>query len=111
MLEWKETAKHRVQYDSTTPDINFQRRVLPLGQHFGSRVTRTPTRSGQLLIGLIEVAESEVYKFDGLILADKYILRFQIPMGDAQLMQILHSIEKLLKIFASLLLSQSTPTK
>lgn len=111
MLKWKETTKHRVQHDSATPDINLQRRVVPLGQHFGGRVARTAARCRQLLTGLIEVAESEVYKFDGLVFPNQYILRFQISMGDAQLMQILYRIDKLLKIFASLFLGQSTPTK
>lgn len=109
VFEWKKSTYHRIKYNSTTPDISKKRIISLLNQHFRRSIARTTTWSKQFLCLLIEVTQSEVNKFDIILVIKQDIFRFDIAVCDSNWMQILYSIYKLLENSRSSRLRKPTP--
>ena len=74
--------------------------------HLRSGVARAAARCLQRRPWLVEVAQSEVDDLQGLIVVDEQVLRFQVPVADAQLVNIVDARNELLEVLAGLLLLQ-----
>lgn len=135
-LKRKSSADHGIQYDPTTPKVNFKP-VIPFpSDHFRSSIAGTSTSSLQFFLnqrfffsvdttlfpffifindqyifrlsGLtIGVRQPKIYNFDVFISIQQHIFRLEIAMDNAQTMQIVYSIDDLMEEFTSLALVQS----
>lgn len=105
-VEWEVPKAHGIQNDAQTPDISFEAVVRLTTQHLRRCVTRAPTGRTQILLFRVNVTEPKIDNFDVEFPVQQNILRLQIPMGHTQRMNVLHSIQKLLKELTSLKFSQ-----
>ena len=96
MFEGEVPAEHGIEYDPAAPHVHLQRHVGLLAEHFRSGVARASAGGSQALVWAIEVAKSEVDEFDGFVLGEQYVLRFEVAMCNSQGVEILNSIEQLL---------------
>ena len=81
VFEGETTAKHCIQDNSATPDIDEQRFILILAfDHFGCSVTGRSASGLKCLSRLVGVAETKVNNFNVLLFVKKEVFRFKIAV-------------------------------
>ena len=109
ILVRQEPTYHSIEDNPTAPDISQFRIISLFHQHLRWSIARTATRGQQFLILLIEITKPEINKLNIILMIDQYIFRLDIPMRNPNRMQILHSIDQLLKKNRSSRLRKSSP--
>ena len=88
VFERKETTYHSIDDNSTAPHIRRQAIVLLASHHFWSCIARTATCGLQKLTWFIRVTQTKINNLDVIEVIHQKILRLQIPVANAQLVQI-----------------------
>ena len=103
VFEWKISAKHSVEYDSTAPYVHLEPTVFFAGYHFWSRIARATTSSFEQFFISVHVWEAKVNYLQIIGFAiQKQILGFEIPVDNSILVQVLYAKQNLMEEFASL---------
>lgn len=85
------STSHRVQNNTTRPDITTQAMVTLARNHLRRSITRRPTRSLKRLPRRISIRKTKINNLDIIEVIEQQILRFQISMADSTLMNILNT--------------------
>ena len=72
--------------------------------HLGSGIARAATRGFQSAALFVKVAETKIHNFQRLIVVDEQVLRLEVPVANAQLVNIGDARDELLEILAGHLL-------
>ena len=83
MFKGQVADQHGVEHDAAAPQVHPQRIVGLLAEHFWGGVAGTSAGSGEPFLRLVEVAESEIDEFDGVVVGDEYVFWFDVAVGDA----------------------------
>ena len=103
-VEGEGAREQSVQDDAAGPDIDGSSFVLSFADDFGGGVGRASTGGFEEFAVFHKVGESEVADFDEVILVDEDVFGFEVAMGDMILMDVLDSVDDLLKVEAGLFL-------
>lgn len=104
VLEGKVTADEAVEHNSCAPDVSLGPNVFESFDQLGRSVTWRATSCYQLLIRLERVTQTKIHYLQVLLLVQKQVLRFDVPVSNAKLSQILNAGNELLEKAASLIL-------
>jgi hypothetical protein len=102
IIERQIPANDCIEYNSTTPNISHKSIILFSCNHFWRRIARTATGSLTLALPLIQIAESEIDNLDVPFRVEEQVLGFEVPVHDAQPVDIFGSGNQLLEVFAGL---------
>jgi len=81
--------------------------MIPLAaDHLGRRIAGTSTSGLEQLVVFVEVAEPEVHNLDIVIVVEQKVLRFQISVAHAQLVNVFNATQNLRVHLAGFLLAQ-----
>lgn len=106
VLKGEKASEHREEDDAAGPDVDLRAEVPLTFNHFGRRVARTAARCLELHALFVRVGETEVDQLQVLLVVEQQILRFQVAMHDAQLVQVLNRALDLLEVLAGFLLRE-----
>lgn len=109
VLEGEEPADHRIKDDTTAPDVGLKTQVLLARDHLGCRVAGRATSRFQLLLraSSVHVTQSKINNFQSLVEVEQKVLRLQVPVTDATLVNVLDTRDQLLIHAAGCLLVQA----
>jgi len=100
VFEGQVARDHGEQNDTAGPDVHARAIVLQAVDHFRRRVTGRSARCLQHLVLLVGVAEAEIDQSNVFLVVQQQVLRLQISVHDAELVQILDSTNDLLEELA-----------
>lgn len=98
MLVRKVSHQHSIEDDATTPQVSLEGIIGFLIEHLWSSIAGTSTGCRQLLFRLVEVAEAKVNQLYYVAPSNQDILWLEVSVGHSKRVQVLNSIEQLLKI-------------
>ena len=75
--------------------------------HFGRSITWRTTRGITIPSHIIKISKPKIHDFDIVVIIEKKVFRFQIPVYDADLMNVLDARDYLLEVLTGLLLHDS----
>lgn len=96
VLKGQVAADHRVQDDTAAPYVGTEAQVPLTLDHFWRCVAWTTASCLEPLAVLVKIAEAEIDYFNVIIMIKKQVLGLQIPMHNAQLMNVLNTRNQLL---------------
>lgn len=103
VLEGQVSADHGVEDDAAAPDVGAEAEVALALYHFGGSVARAAACSFEALAVLVEVAQAKIDYFYVVVVVQQQILGLQVPVDDAQLVDVFYAGNELLVHFRCLL--------
>ena len=100
-------ARHRVQDNSTGPNVGAQSVVPLASDHLRSCVTGRPTGRFQLLPFCIGIRQAKVHDLDVVFVVEQQVLWLEIAVANSALVNVLHAADNLLEKSARLGLLES----
>lgn len=96
IFEGEVAAEHSIEDNAAAPDIGAETLVLLACNHFWGSVAGTATRSFEFLAWLVLVGQPEVYYLDVALMVQQQVLRFQVPVHNIILVDVLNPSENLM---------------
>ena len=87
----QESADHSVKDNSTAPDVRFEPKVLFASDHFRRCIAWRATSRLELLTAAscVHVTEAEINNFQSFVEVQQQVLRLQVPVANAWLVNVL----------------------
>ena len=97
VLKGQESAHHGVQDDTTAPNVALNSNVLLSSNHFRSCIARRSTGClEQAIRWVVDVTETEIDNFEGLVEVKEQVLGLKVPVADTALVDVLDAGDELL---------------
>lgn len=110
ILKGQISADHGKENDSSRPHIGEQTIIPITSNHFWRGIAGRPTGSLQRFSFLIGIREPKIDNFKGPVEVKQQVFRFEIPMNNVELVNILDSCNQLLEQPTGLRFLESTLT-
>lgn len=109
VLKGKEAADHGVEHHAAAPDVRLEAQVLLACDHLRSGVARRAASRFQLLLRSrsVHITQPEVDNFQSLVVVEQQVLRLQVSVADAALVDVLDAGDELLVHAAGRLLVEA----
>ena len=106
VFEGEVSGHHREEDDSTGPDVNARSMVLESVDHLRCCVAGRPTGCLKQLSLFVSVAEAKIDEADVFLVVKQQVLRLEVPVDYAKLVEVLDATDDLLEELAGLHLLQ-----